>query len=308
MELTVLSYGKLNLFLEILGRASDGYHELSTVMQTVSIADTLRFEEAEGLEVTADGPDVPDGEGNLVWKAAVRLREESGVRRGARIRIEKGIPAAAGLGGGSGDAAAALVALARLWGVRAPLEDLIRIGSELGSDVPFFFYGGTRLCEGRGEIVSPWPPIPQSTRFLVVTPDLRLSTSFVYEEFERRGLTGGPPSSNLKRVPGGISDPGLLLRSLFNRLEEAVLPTCPSLREMKGRMGPCCPGGVFMSGSGPTLFGVLPPTWTEEEGFRSRFADARFAAIARPTSSGYRILPQIDTGLSKEGGEHHGDQ
>lgn len=307
MELRVLSYGKLNLFLEILGRTSDGYHELVTVMQTVSVADTLSIEEAEELVVTADRPDVPEGEANLVWRAAARLREAAGVRRGARIRIEKGIPAAAGLGGGSGDAAAALACLARLWELEAPLEDLVRIGSELGSDVPFFLYGGTCLCEGRGEIVTPRPPIPESTRFLIVTPDFHLSTSFVYEEFDRRALTGGLPSSNLKRVLGRNSDPGSILRSLFNRLEEAVLPTYPSLREMKGRMGPLCPGGVFMSGSGPTLFGVLPPTWTEEGGCPAPFDDARFSAIARPTSSGYRILPQADTGLSKEGGEHHGD-
>lgn len=307
MRLTVESYGKLNLFLEVLGRAPSGYHDLSTVMQTVSIADTLEIEGADDIEVTAGHPEVPDGEANLVHRAASLLRREAGVAAGCRIRIRKRIPVEAGLGGGSGNAAATLAALSRLWRIGAADEDLAALGASLGSDVPFFLHGGTRLCEGRGEVVRPYPPVPPNTRFLVVTPEFRLSTSFVYKEFDERGLTGGPRSSNLKSVLGSDSDPGAILQSLFNRLEEAVLPTYPSLREMKGRMEPFCPGGVFMSGSGPTLFGVLPHDRTEQEGELPRFDRSRFAAVARPTLSGYRILSTIDTGQSMEGGEHHGD-
>jgi 4-diphosphocytidyl-2-C-methyl-D-erythritol kinase len=307
MALILESYAKLNLFLEVLGLGADGYHEIASIMQTVSLADRLRFDEADRIEVTADHPDVPDGEANLAHRALRRLVDESGERRGCRIRIEKRIPAQAGLGGGSGNAAAALVGAARLWGIGASREDLARIGAELGADVPFFLYGGTRLCEGRGERIRPWTSIPEGTRFLVVTPDVRLSTQFVYKEFDSLALTGRPRSSNLNKVPGFGDDPGELLRSLFNRLEEAVLPTHPSIREMKGRMAAFCPGGVFMSGSGPTLYGVLPPVWAEEVGFLDRFADARAAAVVHPTFSGYRILPHFDQGPHEEGGVHHGD-
>ena len=297
MALTLESFAKVNLFLEVLGRRSDGYHDLSTVMQSVSIADTIRIEEGDRIEVTADLPEVPDGEGNIAWKAAAALGDFLGERRGCKIFIKKRIPVEAGLGGGSGNAAAVLCGLTRLWGAALPLEELARIGAAIGSDVPFFLYGGTRLCEGRGEIVRSFEPIPASTRFLLVTPPVRLGTSFVYEEFDTIALTGSGTSSKMKRVLGPVQDQGKMLHCLFNRLEEAVLPSFPEIREIRSRMESFCPAGVFMSGSGPTLFGLLPDSPTDEEGLLPRFGDCRFATVAHPTFSGYRILPEDDAGL-----------
>jgi len=305
MALLLESFAKVNLFLEVGDRTASGFHELTTVMQSLSIADTIRIEQADRIEVVCDDVSVPSGERNIAFRAAALLRERERAGSGCRIEIRKRIPAEAGLGGGSGNAAAVLAGLARLWGMGAPLERLARIGAEIGSDVPFFLYGGTRLCEGRGEIVRPYPPIPSSTRFLVVTPDLRLSTSFVYKEFDTLALTGAGRSSNLKKAPD--PEPGNVLRCLFNRLEEAVVPASPVLRDLLGRMEPFCPGGVRMSGSGPSLFGVLAPGEVDEEGLASRFRDCRFAAVAHPTFSGYRFLPSSIMGLSNEGGEQNGD-
>jgi 4-diphosphocytidyl-2-C-methyl-D-erythritol kinase len=305
MPLRLESFGKLNLFLEVLGRDSGGYHELSTLMQSVSIADSLEIDEAEEIEVVSDDPAAPGGEGNIAHRAAASLREAAGVRLGCKISIQKKIPVAAGLGGGSGNAAAVLAGLCRLWGIKAPLEDLVRIGAALGSDVPFFLYGGTRLCEGRGEIVRPYPPIPESTRFLIVTPETRLPTSFVYKEFDTLALTGAGPSSNLKKAPDPV--PGEALRSLFNRLEEAVVPAFPVVAELKGRVRRFCPGGAWMSGSGPTVFGVQAGTGVPEDEILRAFGDCRFASIARPTFSGYRFLPPLVAGLRNEGGERDGD-
>ncbi|MFH1682070.1 MAG: 4-(cytidine 5'-diphospho)-2-C-methyl-D-erythritol kinase [Candidatus Eisenbacteria bacterium] len=305
MALLVESFAKLNLFLEVGDRTSSGYHELSTVMQSISPADVLRIEEGDGIEVVCDDPSVPGGEGNTAFRAPSLRRVGVGGWAGCKISIQKKIPVEAGLGGGSGDAAAVLAGLARLWGLAVPLERLARIGAEIGTDVPFFLYGGTRLCEGRGEIVRPYPPVPASTRFLVVTPKERLRTSFVYKEFDTLALTGAGRSSNLMKVPD--PEPGNVLRCLFNRLEEVVVPAFPSVRELLGRMEPLCPGGVRMSGSGPSLFGLLASTGVDQGELLSRFADCRFAAVAHPTFSGYRFLPPLSTGLSNEGGEQNGD-
>ncbi len=305
MRLVLESFAKLNLFLEVLGRREDGYHELSTVMQTVDLADEVVVEEGDGVRVECDDPDVPGGEGNIAHRAALLLREEMRVREGCRILIRKRIPVEAGLGGGSGNAAAALAGLARLWRLDVSQGRLAEIGARIGSDVPFFLYGGTRLCSGRGEVVRPFAPIPASTRFLVVTPAVRLPTSFVYKEFATKALTSGRPSSNLKPAPE--SDPESGLPGLFNRLEDAVLPAFPSVRETKGRMERVCPAGVRMSGSGPTLFGLLPPAGVEDGALLDRFRDCRFAALARPTSCGYRFLPPLRTGQSTEGGGRNGN-
>jgi 4-diphosphocytidyl-2-C-methyl-D-erythritol kinase len=305
MRLVLESFAKINLFLEVLGKRPDGYHDLRTVLQTVSIADTLVFDESDGVEVLSDDPAAPGGEENIVHRAALLLRDCGGVERGCKVTIQKRIPVEAGLGGGSGDAAATLAGLVRFWELSPPAGRLAELAAELGSDVPFFLQGGTRLCEGRGERVERACRIPAGTRFLVVTPDLRLPTSFVYKEFDRRALTGGGPSSNLRQAPE--LDPGNVLRSLFNRLEDTVLPAFPSVHETKGRMESHCPAGVLMSGSGPSLFGVLPPSVAGEESLLDDFRDCRFAGIAHPTPSGYRYLPPLRMGLSNEGGGRHGD-
>ncbi|HEU5320126.1 MAG TPA: 4-(cytidine 5'-diphospho)-2-C-methyl-D-erythritol kinase, partial [Methylomirabilota bacterium] len=141
-RLVLTAAAKVNLALEVLSRRDDGYHEIATVMQAVDLADRLTLEDADALEVRTAAPGVPTGAGNLALRAATVLREASGSSRGVRIRLDKRIPVAAGLGGGSTDAAAVLVGLNRLWGLRWPVARLAELGTSLGMDVPFFLHGG----------------------------------------------------------------------------------------------------------------------------------------------------------------------
>ena len=177
--MVILCYAKINLTLEILGKRADGYHEVRTVMQTVGLADRLEVTAAADLSFTCSDPALatPD---NLVYRAARLLQAEYAVRTGAALRLEKRIPVAAGLGGGSSDAAATIVALNRLWNLQLSLTEQRRLAAALGSDVPFFLTGGTALATGRGERITPLPPLPQYWVVLVLLPRV-LSTAAVYQ-------------------------------------------------------------------------------------------------------------------------------
>ena len=164
------AYAKINLTLEVLGRRNDGYHEVVTILQNVGLYDVLHIEPAPSMYLTCSA-DRLEGEDNLVWRAAARLRAVASVGDGARIHLEKHIPAAMGLGGGSSDAAAALVGLSTIWDLSLSARQVASIAAELGSDVPFFLVGGTAKAEGRGEQVSPIPAIPQRW-VLLLCPDI----------------------------------------------------------------------------------------------------------------------------------------
>src|SRR5688500_743159 len=154
-SLTVPAFGKINWSLRVLGKREDGYHEIDTVLQTVSLHDTITFEETNDdvIRLWCDDRSVSADKTNLVWRAAAALRERYSISRGARIRLEKRVPAEAGLGGGSSDAAATLIALAFLWEIEISADDLVQIAEGLGSDVPFFLCGGTGRATGRGSAV-----------------------------------------------------------------------------------------------------------------------------------------------------------
>ncbi|HLM61622.1 MAG TPA: 4-(cytidine 5'-diphospho)-2-C-methyl-D-erythritol kinase, partial [Pyrinomonadaceae bacterium] len=147
---TFPSYAKINLFLRVLGKRADGFHEICTIFQTVSLCDYLTFSENEKIVLICDDEKIPIGDKNLIVKAANSLRDEFDIKKGAKIRLQKNIPAPGGLGGGSSNAAIALLGLVKLWKLEIDFEQLCEIGKNLGSDVPFFFYGGTALGTGRG--------------------------------------------------------------------------------------------------------------------------------------------------------------
>jgi len=252
------SYAKINLYLDVLPRRNDGFHDIETVFQTVDLSDTLTFERRDsGIALHCDAAGLPTDASNLVVRAAGLLQEYTGTWEGADIRLEKRIPVAAGMAGGSGNAAAALVALNALWELGLGDETLSRLALKIGSDVPYCLRGGTVAATGRGEVMTPLAPLPE-TWFILVHPELELSTAAVYNsplleknsscKFDGMTQDFRDALHALERADWGAV--------VFNRMETAVFPGYPDLRELSETLlGQGCMASA-MSGSGPTVFGV----------------------------------------------------
>jgi 4-diphosphocytidyl-2-C-methyl-D-erythritol kinase len=245
---------KVNLFLEVLARRPDGYHEIATLLVAVSLYDTLEFkEEASGaIRLRCDTPDLTTGPDNLVVKAADLLRQRAGCTRGADVRLTKRIPMAAGLAGGSTDGAAALEGLNRLWRLGLTRDELARLGGELGSDVPFFFHTPAAWCTGRGEVVAPLA-LGRPLDLVIVKPLVGLSTAEVY-----RGVTlpERPETGEEARRAAEAGDVEEVGRRLHNRLQEAASRLRPEIEAGLGRLRALGPAGQMMSGSGTSLFAL----------------------------------------------------
>jgi 4-diphosphocytidyl-2-C-methyl-D-erythritol kinase len=262
-SLQIKSYAKINWTLEVLFKREDGYHELRTIYQTVSLHDRLRITATDGpIEIACEDARVPCDETNLAFKAAALLREATGTTKGARIEIEKLIPVAAGLGGGSSNAAATLLGLVKLWQVEIDERQLTHIAVALGSDVPFFLIGGTGLGVGRGEEVSSIEQL-HCEHLMLVNPGFAVSTRDAYEKLSR--LTTSEAASNILftlLAAKGISGLPLVAR---NDLEEAVLAAHPEIAEVKRRLSSLGAIHAQMSGSGATVFGVFDNSQTTEQ-------------------------------------------
>lgn len=266
MRLHALAPAKVNLHLEILHRREDGYHEIETIFQAVELYDELTFRPTKGaIHVRCEHPSVPTDRTNLCHRAAKLLRSRTGRRVGVEIELRKGIPVAAGLGGGSSDAAATLLACERLWGLDLEDEERADLATRLGADVPFFLAGGTQLGRGIGERLTPLNTSGQGV-FLIVTPPLEIRTSWVYEHL-RMGLTHSPPKVNLQTTKALLSRfpdrnwPG------FNRLGDVVFPAHPQLHRLYLALQDTGPRVAMLSGSGPSVYAVYS---TSEEAERAR--------------------------------------
>ncbi len=259
------SPAKINLILEILYRREDGFHELKTVMQELEYGDLLRIEEvqADRLEFYCDHPDLPTGEENLAYRAALLLQDCYARGRGARLTLSKRIPIAAGLGGGSSNAAAVLKGLNALWKLNLSLEQLQELAAGLGSDVPFFLYGGTALAKGRGEQIVSLPKLPPIPVLLIFLPDQALSTPLVYRSLKWDKIKIGEKTGNfvqwlMERQKLANSDnvfTGQLYNFMTNDLEAgafALADNLPALKEELKSMGLM----PMLSGSGPTIFAL----------------------------------------------------
>jgi 4-diphosphocytidyl-2-C-methyl-D-erythritol kinase len=254
-SLQLRSYAKINWALDVLGRRDDGYHEVQTIYQTISLYDTIRIAGASsGIAISCDDHRVPRDDTNLAYKAAQMLRDEAGVTGGTVIQIQKRIPVAGGLGGGSSNAAAALMGLNRLWSTGLSNPDLHRIACELGSDVPFFLIGGTSLGVGRGEEVTPIEEFVVA-HILLVNPGFPVSTADAYGGLSRLTRAKSAPiiPFALQAAKGVCGLP----QELRNDLEEAVLPVHPQIAEIRGRLLRMGARLAMMSGSGATVFGVF---------------------------------------------------
>ena len=256
---------KLNLYLRVLGRRPDGYHEIETLLERIDLADELTVEvHPDQVLLTCTEPSLSCGEENLIVKAVRLLQRVRRTTRGARIHLVKRIPVAAGLGGGSSDAATALMGLNQLWGLGLDRAQLAPMAATLGSDVPFFLSESPwAIGRGRGESCEPLPPGPALTHVLVV-PDARLSTKEIYESWgfdpsTRDDLTAARPS--LMMVAHALSNgPAIagLAKGLWNDLEPEAIRRCPVISLIQTQLHDLGCLGTRVSGSGPAVFGLCP--------------------------------------------------
>lgn len=255
--LTVNAYGKINLALDILGKRSDGYHEVAMIMQTIDLADTLYLStQAAGISVSSDEPGLACDQTNLVYRAAALLQKKFSVGKGVRIELKKRIPLAAGLAGGSADAAGTLTGLNRLWQLELTVEQLAELGAELGSDVPFCVRGGTMLATGRGEKLRRLPFLPPCWAVLA-KPRIQVSTAWVYQHYQA-GTVEKHPDIPAMLVFLERGDRKGITAGLCNVLESVTIPVHPEIGDLKRQLMELGMDGCLMSGSGPTVFGLTP--------------------------------------------------
>ena len=258
-QVKLKAYAKVNLTLEVVGRRDDGYHNVETVLQTVDLADTVVIGEADGLAVECDEPGL-SGESNLAWKAAATLAEWAGIVPQARIRIEKGIPVASGLGGGSADAAATLVGLNRLWGLGLSLAELKKVAARLGSDVPFLLTGGTALGTGRGDEITPLPQLPVLEMLLVVPAEsMEAKTPTMYRALRPDDFSDG---ARTRAVSGGLSERALTSGDCCNAFERAAREIFPGLAGVWNRVVEVTQHPPRLSGAGPAIY-IMPSSESE---------------------------------------------
>ena len=292
MSLTVPSFAKINWHLEVLGRRSDGYHEVRTLLQSVSLEDRLTFTRTDAaIELSCDNPAVPLDGTNLICRAAKLLQETTGVSAGAQIHLDKRIPVAAGLGGGSSNAAVTLLALDRLWTTNLGKTRLTELASMLGADVPFFLTGGTALGIGRGDGMVPAPDT-SSQNILLVNAGIAVSAGDAYKAL--------PPeltmSYEVDMMPFSLDvardstfDPSAVGIALRNDLEPGVLSSHPTLIEIKHRLESLGAAKTLMSGSGSTIFGLFDSE-VERTAAEERLTDTGwwFAAVRTIGRTEYR--------------------
>ncbi len=276
-SLLVRSFAKINLALAVLGRRADGFHEIRTVYQTIDLHDEIEIRPSADLRLDCSGlQDVPV-ESNLVWRAARELLGSVSTSCGAHIVLRKNIPAGAGLGGGSSNAAAALLGLCRFWGITPPEDDLMKIAARLGSDVPFFLYGGTALGAGRGEEVYPLPE-PAPSRLLVLFPGISVSTAEAYRSLSL-ALTSQDAALRIQRFCGRLPEGSGCLTGIFNDFETSILPAHPAISEAKAFLTSRGAIASLLSGSGSAVFGFF----LDEE--------STLAAFRQVKRDGWRAFP-----------------
>ena len=277
IRLVLSSPSKVNLYLEVLGRRDDGYHEIRSLAVLTELCDTIVLERrTSGITVEAGDPRVPSGPENICYRAANLLLRHCGVSAGVSVCIEKRIPIAGGMGGGSSNAAATLWGLNLMYGLGQPREELMRLGAGLGSDVPLFFSRGAAFVSGRGERVEELPA--PSPRWLVIAnPGMEISTASVYRHL-RLPLTSEDPGIKM-RVLFESGQEDAALACCFNRLEEVVLDAYPAVAALKQRLSVGGASPVLVSGSGPTIFGVMKGG-DEAAHLASRLAETGIRAVA----------------------------
>jgi 4-diphosphocytidyl-2-C-methyl-D-erythritol kinase len=279
-KITLPAFAKINLGLRVHGRRADGYHEISTVFQTITLHDTLTFQTRpdEQFELICSDLEIPTDESNLVMRATAALRERYGAGRGARVELEKVVPAGGGLGGGSSDAAVALMALVSLWGIETDVRELMEIGARLGADVPFFLMGGTALGTGTGTEIRLLEDAPKM-HLIVVNPGVSVSTAEAYQALGAPALTKAEATVNLSvsRTEADFLDS--LCDVTSNDFEAVVVRLNPEIGRARDALKALGARRALLSGSGSSVFGV----------FESKREAERAREVLKP-EDGWRVF------------------
>ncbi|MBP2257124.1 4-(cytidine 5'-diphospho)-2-C-methyl-D-erythritol kinase [Virgibacillus alimentarius] len=247
---------KINLSLDILGKRDDGYHEVEMIMTTIDLSDRIELHplDQDRIDVSLESRYVPNDERNLAFKAAQIFKTMYNIEKGVHIKIEKSIPVSAGLGGGSSDAAAVLRGLNRLWSMNIPTEELAALGAHIGSDVPFCVHNSTAIAKGRGERIEKLPS-PPSCWVILAKPNIGVSTRTIFQRFDMSCITH--PSTS--EIISALEEKNFikLCNNLGNVLESVTIKLHPEVQQIKDRMKYAGSAGVLMSGSGPTIYGLV---------------------------------------------------
>ncbi len=274
--ITAFARAKINLILDVLGKRPDGYHEVEMVMQSIELHDRLEFSPGSGgISLSVEG-DVPSDESNLAYRAAELIRSHGNIREGVNIRLVKAIPVAAGLGGGSADAAVTLAVLNKIWGTGLSVSELMQLGEQLGSDVPFCLLGGTALARGRGEQLERLPSCPR-LGLVLIKPPFGVSTAAVYRAFTPGSVAKMPDNRAMVKAirEGNITG---IVNNLANALEPVTFKMHPEAARIKEKLMKAGALGTLMSGSGPTVFGL------------TRDLESAQAVAARYDRTGEKVL------------------
>lgn len=265
-DILIQAPAKVNTLLRVIGRRENGYHDLQMVMVPLTLADEIELSSAKsGIELTSDGAGDAGmmNEKNLVWRAAKLFIENAKIDKGIRIHLNKKIPIAAGLGGGSSDAAAVLIGLNRLWDLNWPVSKLAEIGVKLGADVPFFCHGGPAFVGGIGDEVTPYKTFPNLS-FLLINPGFSVPTPWVYKQWDLL-LTVKAADAKNRPLFKALGD---VVVSLHNDLEKVTIPAYPEVADIKKFLIGTGAAGALMSGSGPTVFGVFEDSFARDRAMK----------------------------------------
>ena len=256
VKLLVKAPAKINLSLDVLYKRPDGFHEVEMIMTTIDLADRVELTllEQDKIHILSHNRYVPDDQRNLAFQAAQLLKDRYQVKKGVQITIEKTIPVAAGLAGGSSDAAATLRGLNKLWELGLTLDELANLGSEIGSDVSFCVYGGTALARGRGEMITDLPA-PPTCWVILAKPFIGVSTAEVYRRLDLNGMEHPNINEMVKAIEN--NDYQSVCDTVGNVLEDVTLKLHPEVAQIKEQMKRFGADAVLMSGSGPTVFGIV---------------------------------------------------
>ena len=265
-KIKINSYSKINLTLNILSRREDGYHEIETIMQSINLADQVIItKEKEGIKIKCNHPEVPVNANSLAYRSAEKIINRYGIKKGVKIEIEKKIPLASGLAGGSANSATILIGINKLFSLNLSNEDLRGIGEELGMDVPFFIQNGTALAYQRGEKLTPLSSINPPLWMIILNPGFNISTHWAYNNLDLDSVKREKNNTKamLKALKEGKSQE--IAKNLFNSFESLIIKKYPEVGRIKNRLIEEGVLGALMSGSGPTVFGI---TQNKEEALK----------------------------------------